>query len=130
MPKKDNFIYNVLPIDVDGDDVPDGNLITKSKKQKNGKVVVISRKFVPFNTLDERIQEFKEKKGSDYINDKPIKVMKDNKIQDEMQNDPKEPIYVADKTSLGQSVKTGLGFGFGSSIGSTLGSEIIGSFFN
>lgn len=116
--------YNVLAIDVDGDGIPDGNLI---EKIQNGKVV--SRKFVEdkkMKTLAKEIKKTendnkKEKKTRVVFNEKTLN-KKDNNVTKENITTPQEQpiVRVADATTFGQSLKTGAATGIGITAGSML----------
>ena len=94
----DRYRYTVLPMDVDGNGIPDGDIIEKFdiKTQK-----VVSRIFVPKKDLDKIVKDMKvaEKTANANAN---AKVAPSDSI-----------VRVKEKTSFLQSLKTGFGSGIG-----------------
>lgn len=124
--------YNVLPIDVDGDGIPDGDLI---EMVKNGKV--ISRKFVPKEKMKKLAKEIKEtekkngkeKKTKVIFKEKALNKKETPSVNTTATSPTEQPIVrVADATSFGQSLKTGAATGIGITAGSMLVSGIAGLF--
>jgi hypothetical protein len=109
----DNYRYTVLPVDVDGDGVPDGDIIEKiNLKTKQ----VESRIFVPKRQIDKIVNDMKaaEKKSTNVDN---VVVRNASPI-----------VKVADKTSFGQSLKTGFGAGIGFAAANAMVDGVIGLF--
>jgi len=111
--------YTVEPIDVDGDNIPDGDLVTK---YVNGKVA--SRKFVPLSTLK---KTFKSKQVPTEKQGKKEKIVYKTVPKDISSTD--KPVVIQDGTGFGQYVKAGAGATLGSLAVSKL-FEGIGSFFS
>lgn len=116
------FTYVVRPLDVDGDGIPDGDLIEKVNI-KTGEVV--SRKFVT---------SAKSKKIVNSLPRAPVPktqkqrvVYKDSQIN-RMEQQQQQPIMVADQTTFGQSLKTGFATGLGREAASSLFDAVGGLF--
>jgi hypothetical protein len=107
MPPK--FTYRVRPIDIDGDNIPDGDLVEKV----NAKGQVVSRKFVPKDKMEELAKTLPAPKTT--RTPKQRVVYKDNNMEAQQQ-----PVMVADQTSLGNHIKAGFGLGLGASAGQAL----------
>jgi sRNA-binding protein len=125
-----NITYNILPIDVDGDGIPDGNLI---EQVKNG--VVIARKFVENKKMEKiatKIKDVdkknkKEKKTKVVFKEKALN--KKTKADTVIPSQQEQPVVrVADATSFAQSLKTGAATGIGATAGSILVKEIFAMF--
>ena len=113
MNKRKKVQYTVEPIDIDGDSIPDGDLVTK---YVNGKVE--SRKFVPLTKLKKIAQDAnnsaRENAGP---TGKTPRTPGGSKIvyknMPDVQNTDK-PVMVADQTGFGQYIKAGAGLQAGS----------------
>lgn len=91
--------YTIESIDVDGDGIPDGDLVTK---YINGKVV--SRKFVPLTKLKKiaaniQNQNVKTPKSAPKMVYKNIPQVQDTN----------KPVLIQDKTGFAQYIKAGAG---------------------
>lgn len=153
MIKQNKFTYNIVPIDVDGDGIPDGDLIEQINK--NG--VVVSRKFVTNAKMtklakkvsDIQAQNKNEKKEKVVMSEKQlykedaqkkkIKIISKIKTRKttnaanarsvQAQPMPEQPVVrVADATSFGQSLKTGAATGIGFTAGKLLVEEVFNFF--
>lgn len=91
--------YTVEQIDVDGDGIPDGDLITMWKKGK-----VVKRKFVPFKKIKQIVDSATQTEKVHVKN--RVKIVKQIKQPNLEQSNP---IQIQDKTTLGQYVKMGAG---------------------
>jgi hypothetical protein len=105
MPKKEKVQYTIEPIDIDGDNIPDGDLVTK---YVNGKVV--TRKFVPLKKLKKVVKEAaakiaKTQGQSQAAPRTPQMVYKNMPAVDQTD----KPVMVADQTGFGQYIKAGAG---------------------
>jgi hypothetical protein len=113
------YTYRVRPIDIDGDGIPDGSLV---EKLLNG--AVVNRKFVTDAKMSKVVKFVTDAKMSKVVKSIPVTktvnvpkksverprvVYPDKKIEIAEQ----QPVLVADKTSLGQSLKSGFGLGLG-----------------
>lgn len=96
--------YTIEPIDVDGDNIPDGDLVTK---YVNGKVA--SRKFVPISTLKKAL---KTKPTPPVKQDKKEKIVYKTVPKDISSTN--KPVVIQDGTGFGQYVKAGAGATLGS----------------
>lgn len=113
MPSK--FTFNVRPLDIDGDNIPDGDLVEKI----NSKGVVVSRKFVPYEKIKKIVDNIpKEPKQT---TKKTRVIYKDSAITSTpTPGTEQQPVMVADKTGFGQYLKQGFGVGLGASAGKAL----------
>lgn len=97
---KKNDQYTIEAIDVDGDGVPDGDLITKISKGK-----IVSRKFVPYKKLKEIADTVKT--SGKVVGAKKLKIQKKRPLPT---NEPvTNPVIVQDQTTFGQLIKQGAG---------------------
>jgi hypothetical protein len=107
----EKYRYVVEPIDVDGDGVPDGDLV----KQYQGKKL-ITQKFVPNKQL-KKIVKAAEKKEKEAVK-KGIQSPKKKIIYSRNTKKAEEnPVIVKDKTNFGQYLKMGVGLGAGMEVG-------------
>lgn len=94
------FQYTIEKIDIDGDGIPDGDLVSQWKLNRKGERVLVSRKFVP-------IQKIKE------IVDNIPKTPKAKTIRTYKKAIPSEPttapVQIQDKTEFVQYIKQGAG---------------------
>ena len=94
--------YTVESIDVDGDGIPDGDLVTK---YVNGKV--ISRKFVPLSKLKNIAKNIKTVQNQNVktVSKSPKMIYKNiPPVQD-----TNKPVLVQDTTGFAQYIKAGAG---------------------
>lgn len=96
--------YTIEAIDVDGDGVQDGDLVTK---YVNGKIH--SRKFVPLAQLKKKLKQTNLKPS---IGEKPQKLVY-KQVPQNMENTSK-PVIIQESTNFGQYVKAGAGMTVGS----------------
>jgi len=91
--------YTIEPIDVDGDGIPDGDLVSK---YVNGKL--ISRKFVPLTKLKKIADNSSSKTNVQNNSSKKSKVIYKNlpNVQD-----TDKPVLVQDTTGIAQYIKQG-----------------------
>jgi hypothetical protein len=115
MPAQKKVQYTVEAIDIDGDNIPDGDLVTK---YVNGKVV--SRKFVPLKKLKKVVKEAQAQQQQQLqANNAPAtprtpggsRIVYKNMPQVQ---DTNNPVMVADQTGFGQYIKAGAGLQAGS----------------
>jgi hypothetical protein len=102
MPKpsaKKNVTYTVEAIDVDGDGIPDGDLVTKFV---NGKVV--SRKFVPHEKMKQIADDAAAQQAQTPGRQKRIIYKNIPAAPDPQRNGP---VMVADQTGFAQYIKMG-----------------------
>jgi hypothetical protein len=118
-PKKTttNASYKVMPIDVTGDNVPDGDLI---QQFKNGKL--ISSKFVPYDKIETLTSSLP--KSSSVKAKKKVVYKNVNNLPMEQPNQ----LIVADNTSFAQSLKTGFATGLGREAASAAFDAVAGLF--
>lgn len=115
MPRKIQKIqYTVEAIDIDGDNVPDGDLVTK---YVNGKVM--SRKFVPLKKLKKAVKDAQAQQQQSAVNSAtptPRTPGGTRIVYKNMPNvqDSNQPVMVADQTGFGQYIKAGAGLQAGS----------------
>lgn len=116
---KDEYRYTILPVDVDGDGIPDGDIIEKINVKTK---VVEKRVFVPKSKIDRIVNRMETAEQQ-----KPVAV-----VPAANANAPPravDPIVrVADKTSFGQSLKTGFGMGIGFAASDALVDGVTGLF--
>lgn len=109
MASKQKVQYTVESIDVDGDNIPDGDLVTK---YVNGKVV--SRKFVPLAKLKQVVKEAEaeakvaEAKTASSSSRTPSGTRMVYKNMPSVDKTDK-PVVVAEQTGFGQYLKAGAG---------------------
>lgn len=104
--------YTVEAIDIDGDNIPDGDLVTK---YVNGKVV--SRKFVPLKKLKKAVKDAQvQQMANDAAPATPRTPGGTRIVYKNMPNvqDTNNPVMVADQTGFGQYIKAGAGLQAGS----------------
>lgn len=105
--------YTVEAIDIDGDNIPDGDLVTK---YVNGKVV--SRKFVPLKKLKKAVKDAQahQQNANDAAPATPRTPGGTRIVYKNMPNvqDTNNPVMVADQTGFGQYIKAGAGLQAGS----------------
>jgi hypothetical protein len=105
--------YTVTPLDIDGDGIADGDVITK---YKDG--VVETSKYVPLKKLKNEMKKaVTEVSKSTTESQKPKpqsqkQVVYKNMPQDIQQSN--NTVFVSDQTGFGQYVKQGAGFAVGS----------------
>lgn len=108
MVKKQKVQYTVEAIDVDGDNIPDGDLVTK---YVNGKVV--SRKYVPLKKLKKVVHdaELANENANVSRGATPRTPGGTRIVYKNMPNvqDTDRPVMVADQTGFGQYIKAGAG---------------------
>jgi hypothetical protein len=143
MPKKKTtgFTYRVSHIDIDGDGIPDGDLI----EQIDSKGVVVSRKFVSSDVLQNIVSGVKTKANQRDIKTgkAPLKRIKSEApglvvMSKKRMNAPVPPppppagvnnqVMVADNTSFGSSLKGSFALGIGFTAGQMLVEGIAGLF--
>lgn len=124
MVKKQKVQYTIEPIDIDGDNKIDGDLVTK---YINGKVA--SRKFVPLKKLKKIVENAAAtpKTPTTPTSRTPggSRIVYKN-IPDINKTD--KPILVADQTGFGQYIKAGAGMEAGRVITDTVVDGISGLF--
>lgn len=112
MPAKSKKVqYTVEAIDIDGDNIPDGDLVTK---YVNGKVV--SRKFVPLKKLKKAVKDAQAQQMANNAPPTPRTPGGSRIVYKNMPNvqDTDNPVMVADQTGFGQYIKAGAGLQAGS----------------
>ncbi|KAG2424980.1 hypothetical protein HXX76_014138 [Chlamydomonas incerta] len=102
----DKAQYTVEPIDIDGDNKMDGDLVTK---YVNGEVV--SRKFVPF----EKLKRVADDAIAAANGGSEVQLPVYQNIPANVQG-TNQPVMVADQTGFGQYVKAGAGMAVGSTV--------------
>jgi len=102
------FQYTIEPIDVDGDGIHDGDLVTKWRLKKDGTRVVVSHKFVAAKKMKEIA-----KKVSKAANPSSSPNLKTYKGATPPPAQVAQPVQVQDKTNFGQFVKLGAGVEIG-----------------
>ena len=103
--------YVVEPVDVDGDGIPDGDLVKKYDGKK-----LISQKFVPAKKMEkiaDRVIDDMRSSGANVTMGKRQRLV--YKRPEAAQNQEEKPVLVADKTAFGQYIKQGAGNQFGTS---------------
>jgi hypothetical protein len=131
--------YRVSQIDVDGDGIPDGDLI----EEIDSKGVVVKRKFVSSEVLQKIVSDTKlvdnqstKRKNSGpppkrFVSDAPGLAVLPNKKMATTQT-PYQPnvnqLVVADNTSLGSELKRSFTWGIGMSAGQMLVEGVVGLF--
>jgi len=140
MPKKNGFTYRVSHIDIDGDGIPDGDLIEKI----NSKGVVVSRKFVTSDVLDNIVNGVKYNANQHDIKTGKVPskiksespgfvVMPNKRMNAPIQSAPppagsNNQVMVADNTSFGSSLKGAFAWGIGFTAGEMLVEGVAGLF--
>ena len=117
--KKEKFKYKIVPIDVDGDGIPDGDLIEKIDKSG----AVVSRKFVTNKKMTKLAKEVKKVQKENPTEKTKKVVVSKKRIDDPSYNQniqDQQVIRVADATTFGQTLKTGAANGIGLTAGSML----------
>lgn len=106
-----NRKYTIEKIDIDGDGIPDGDLISQWRVKKGSPDVLLIRKFVPFAKMQKVANRaiqlnaaLKEKVAA--AAPKKVQVTK-RSISDT--NNSAAPVQVQDKTNFVQFVKLGAG---------------------
>jgi len=92
--------YTVEQIDIDGDGIPDGDLITMWKKGK-----AVQRKFVPFKKIKQIVDSSAQL--AQVPVKKRVKVVK--RIRTPTPEGEQQPVQIQDKTTFGQYIKAGAG---------------------
>jgi hypothetical protein len=111
--KPNDFKYTIEAIDVDGDGIPDGDLVTQ---YKNGKIV--GRKFVAANKLKRLVDD--QVRVQHNVQDMAARRLpKSNNISfrnaiPQNMAQTNQPIVVQNRSSLGEYVKAGAGVTIGS----------------
>lgn len=105
--------YVVEPIDVDGDGIPDGDLVKKYKGDK-----LVSQKFVPSKKMKEVLDE--AVKYASQTPSAPKKEKKEKVVYSRMPGDENKPVIVKSETAFGQHLKAGVGLGAGAAVGATV----------
>jgi hypothetical protein len=136
MIKKTKFYYLIEPIDIDGDQNNDGFLISQYKMTKNNHKIFTKNKYMTFKAFNEFIKDFKHKsalkfKGGNnvippqnqqiivmtpeqYNNFMNIKGNIQNNNQIQTQQTPTVIVRETEqKSSFGNSIAQGFGFGAG-----------------
>lgn len=113
---KQKVQYTVEAIDIDGDNIPDGDLVTK---YVNGKVV--SRKFVPLKKLKKVVKDAQAQQQANNSMglNAPATPRTPGGSRMVYKNmpaveDTDKPVMVADQTGFGQYIKAGAGLQAGS----------------
>jgi hypothetical protein len=142
--KATGFTYKVSHIDIDGDGIPDGDLIEKI----DSKGVVVSRKFVSSDVLENIVSGVKSKSNQRDIktvgkakappkrinSEAPGLIVVPNKRMNAPVPPPPPPpgvnnqVMVADNTSFGSSLKQSFALGIGFTAGQMLTEGIAGLF--
>ena len=92
------FKYTIEKIDIDGDGIPDGDLISQWKVTKTGKKTLVSRKFVPI------------KKIKEIVDNLPTTNAKKISYKKSLPTEPTiAPVQIQDKTHFVQYMKQGAG---------------------
>jgi len=108
-----NIQITVQSIDVDGDGIPDGDLVSKWKLQKDGTRTLVGHKFVSNKGMkavaDKAIVATAYKKQSKAVKAVETKALKTYKGATPPASQSTDPVQVQDKTSFGQYVKLGAG---------------------
>jgi hypothetical protein len=142
MPTANNVQFTVEPVDVDGNGVKNGDLITK---YVNGRVD--SRKVVPVAKIINATMKNSSSGPANnswyqaQLQQQQYGTRRNNSINGgrvlyrnmpPVQERPYAPVMVQERSNLGQSMKqsaaSGLGFGLGAGIGSSIGSSLWGGF--
>jgi len=92
------FQYTIEKLDVDGDGIPDGDLVTKWKLNRKGEKVLVSRKFVAIKKIKEIVDNIPQTKA------KVKKIIVRKTISQST-----TPVQVQDKTQFVQYIKQGAG---------------------
>jgi hypothetical protein len=109
------YHYVVEPVDVDGDGVPDGDLV----KQYEGKKL-ISTKFVPVSKLKKIAKNVSKvaKEEEKIAKSQKTSVPKERIVyKSQPSNSNVKPVVVKDGTNFGQYLKAGVGMGAGFAVG-------------
>lgn len=121
MPKEQKVQYTVESIDIDGDGIPDGDMVTK---YVNGKVH--SRKFVPLSKMKQISKDVNKitkkdtpKTTKPKTESSSLRSPKEAKEKIVYKNipdvaDTQKPVLIQDTTGFGQYVKAGAGMAVGS----------------
>lgn len=109
-----NFKYTIEKIDIDGDGVPDGDLISQWRVKAGKPDALMGRKFVPFDKMEKIAKkvitanaEAKASKASAKASRASKVRLTRRAISDPNQSDA--PVQVQDKTNFVQYVKLGAG---------------------
>jgi hypothetical protein len=103
------FQYTVEAIDVTGDNIPDGDLVSKWRIKADGSKTLVSRKYVRYDVMQDIA-----KNAATTKKEPAIKTFRGKQPPPTQAN---EPIQVANASSFGQYVKAGAGI--------TLGAEAV-----
>jgi hypothetical protein len=140
------FQYTVEAIDVDGDGVPDGDLVTKWRIKKDGTRTVVQRKFVPTQKIKALVgkaaanasatEEANASVASTKVKVKAKAVAKKTKAkaatsylktfkgQEAPATMAQQPVQIQDKTQFAQYMKMGAGLEVGRIAVDTVASAI------
>ena len=99
---KTNETYTVVTIDVDGDGIPDGDLVTKFV---NGKVV--SRKFVPHQKMKQIVDNAAAQQPQTPKTGRQKRLIYKNVPATAPDPQRNGPVMVADQTGFAQYIKMG-----------------------
>ena len=117
------FQYTVEAIDVDGDGIPDGDLVTKWRLKKDGTRTVVQHKFVPSEKIKAIVQKAanatatataatatKTKASKTKAKPAMLKTYKGAVAPAALEQ---QPVQIQDRTKFGQYVKMGAGLEVG-----------------
>jgi hypothetical protein len=136
------FQYTVEAIDVDGDGVPDGDLVTKWRIKKDGTRAVVQRKFVPTQKIKALVGKAaasaaaanvasasasikaKAKAKKTKAATSATSYLKTFKGQEAPATMAQQPVQIQDKTQFAQYMKMGAGLEVGRIAVDTVASAI------
>ena len=110
--------YVVEPIDIDGDGIPDGDLVKEYRGDK-----MLKQKFVPLKKMEQIFDNaiHKSYRSPDRVGEKKEQII----YKREPQHPEDKPLIIKDETSFGQNLKQGLGLGVGVAVGETVVQGIV-----
>lgn len=102
-----NVRFVVEPVDVDGDNIPDGDLVKKLQKKADGSWQVVSQRFVAAAKMEQIATQALGATGG------PREQVV---YQRNPANEENKPVIIKDETSFGQHVKAGAGVTLGANV--------------